>query len=53
MSTSSNTNKVNDIIDNELRFDSINSLLHNPLHDPLTMVTIILRGSKNSRKNLN
>ena len=41
------TNNVNDIINNELKFYSSNSLTSNHLHDPLPIVTIILRGSKN------
>ena len=53
MSTNINTNKVNEIVDNELIFDISNSLSHNPVQDPLPMVTIILRFSKNSRQTLN
>ena len=51
--TNINTNKVNEIVDNELIFDSSNSLSHNPVQDPLPIVTIILRFSKNSRQTLN
>ena len=47
MITNINTNKVNEIVDNELIFDSSNSPSHNPVQDPLPMVTIILIFSKN------
>ena len=53
MSTNIKSNQVNDIIKNELKFDSINSLATNPVKGPLLIVTISLRDGKYSRKNLN
>ena len=47
MSTNVNNNdQVNDIIDNKLKFGSINSLANNPANDPLTIFNISLRGGK-------
>ena len=43
-----NNNKVNEIIHNELKFDSRNSLANNTLQDDLQIVTIIIRGGKKS-----
>ena len=50
MSTNIKSNQVNDIIKNELEFDSINSLATNPVKGPLLIVTISLRDGKYSRK---
>ena len=47
MSTNIKTNKVNYAMDNALEFDSSNSLDNDTVKDPLPIVTIILRGSKN------
>ena len=46
-------NQVNDTIDNELKFDRINSLANYTVKDELHTVNIILRGGKNSRQTLN
>ena len=46
MSTTIKYNKVNDVIDNELKFDSINSLANNPVKDALPITNISHRGSK-------
>ena len=48
-----NTNKVNDIFYNELKFDSSNSLANNHVQYPLPMVTKRLRGVKISRQTSN
>ena len=45
--------QVNDVIYNELKFDSSNSLSNNPVKDTLPIVTIILIGGKHYRNNLN
>ena len=45
-------NPVNDVIDNELKFDRSNSLANNPVKDTLHIVTIMLRGRKKSRQTL-
>ena len=41
------TKKVNDVVDKKLKFDSRNSIANNRVQDPLTIVTIRLRGGKN------
>ena len=48
MSTNVNTNtdKVNDAVDNELKFDSSNSLANNNMQSPLPTVNIRFRGGK-------
>ena len=48
MSTNVNTNtdKVNDAVDNELKFDSSNSLANNNMQYPLPTVNIRFRGGK-------
>ena len=48
--TNTNYNKLNDVIENELKFDSSNSLANNPIKYPLPIVTIRLRGGKKSRQ---
>ena len=53
MSTNIKTNKVNYAMDNALEFDSSNSLDNDTVKDPLPIVTIILRGSKNYIQTLN
>ena len=53
VSTNIKTNQVDDAVDNELKFDGINSLSNNYVQDPLPMVTISLRVSKKSRQTLN
>ena len=50
--TNINNNQVNDGIDDELKFDSSNNLVNNPVQDPLPILTISLRGNKNSRQTL-
>ena len=40
------TDQVNDVVGNELKFDSIPSLAKNPLNDILPIVNIIIRGNK-------
>ena len=52
MSTNIKTNQVNDVIENELKFYSSNSLSNNPSQDPLSIVNISLRGSKKFRQTL-
>ena len=44
LSTNINHNEVNDSIDNELKFDSDNSLVNNPVNYLLPIVTISLGG---------
>ena len=46
MSTNIKSNQVNGGIDNELKFDSINSLSNDSINDTLPIVTISLRGRK-------
>ena len=46
------TNQVNDVVDNGLKFDSINSLANNPIKYTLLIVTIRLRGDKKYRQNI-
>ena len=46
-------NQVNDIVDNELKFDSSSSLGTSPVKDYLYVATKILREGKNSRQDLN
>ena len=48
MSTNVNTNtdKVNDAVDNELKFDCSNSLANNNMQSPLPTVNIRFRGGK-------
>ena len=53
VSTNINTNLVDDVNDNELKFDSSNSLENNHVEDPLPVVIIGLRASKNYRQTLN
>ena len=53
VSTNINYNHVNYIIDNELKFDSSNSLANNPVKDPPHIVTLSLIGGKKSRQALN
>ena len=53
VSTNIKTNQVNYAIENELKFDIINSLANNPVNDTLKMVAIILRVGKQSRQTLN
>ena len=52
MSTNINYNQVNGVIENELKFDSSNSLANNPVKYPLPIVNLILRDGKKSRQNL-
>ena len=52
MITIINTNKLNEEIDNKLKFDGSNSLANNPLKYQLQLVTIRLRGIKKSRQTL-
>ena len=52
-STNINDNKLNDVIENELKFDSSNSLTNDTVEDPRPMVTLSLIGGKNFRHNLN
>ena len=40
-------NQLNDVIENELKFDSSNSLSNNPVNDTLSIVTLSLIFSKN------
>ena len=47
------TNKINYIIENELKFYSSNSLANDHVKYKLAIVTIRLRGGKNDRQNLN
>ena len=47
------THKLNDIINNKLKYDISNSIFNNPLEDPLPIVTIRTRGEKKSRHTLN
>ena len=53
VSTNTNSNQVNEIIKNELKFDSIDTLAINPVNNTPHIVTIILRCGKKSRKTLN
>ena len=53
VSTNINTNKVNDIIENELEFDSSNSLANNNVKYPLPIASKMLKGGKKSRQTLN
>ena len=46
MSTNKKFNLVNDVIENELKFDGRNSLANNIVKDPLHIVTISFRVSK-------
>ena len=52
MITIINTNKLNEEIDNKLKFDGSNILANNTVKDQLQVVTIRLRGSKKSRHTL-
>ena len=52
MSNNINYNKVNDAMDNELKFDSIKFLANNPANDTLTIVTVRIRGGKHFRRTL-
>ena len=51
--TDISSNQLNDVIENELKFDSRNSLAKNTVKYPLPKVSVILRGGKDSRQNLN
>ena len=53
VSTNIKNNQVNDIVKNELKFDSINSPANNTVNYPLPIVTIRLRGGKKYTQNLN
>ena len=46
VSTNTKNNQVNDVIHNELKIDSINSLENSTVHDPLPIVTISLISGK-------
>ena len=53
MSTNKKSNKVNEVIGNEMKFDGINSLANNPVKYPLPIATIRLRNGKKYRNTLN
>ena len=53
MITNVNTNEVKDVIDNELKFDSKNSLANDNVQDNPPIVNISLRSGKKSRKTFN
>ena len=53
MSNNIKNNQVNSVIDNEMNFDSSNSIDNNPIKDTLTIVNIGLRGGKNYIQTLN
>ena len=46
VSTNMNYNHVNDVVCNELNFDSSNSLANNPVNRPQSIVTLSLREGK-------
>ena len=52
VSTIINDHKVNDAINNELKFDISNSIDNTPINYTLPIVTVSLRGGKNSRQTL-
>ena len=41
--TNIKSNKVKDVVDNELKFDSRNSLFNNPVKEPLPIMNVSLR----------
>ena len=46
MSANVNTNQLNDVVENELKFYSSNSIANIPVKDSLPMETTIFRGGK-------
>ena len=52
VSTIINYHKVNDAINNELTFDISNSIDNNPINYNLPIMTVSLRGGKNSGQTL-
>ena len=52
MSNYIKNNKVNEIINNGLKFYSANNSVNNTVEHPFTIVTIRLRGSKKSKQTL-
>ena len=53
MITNVKMNKVNDVIDNKLKFDGRNIIANYPARDPLPIVNISLGDSKKSKQTLN
>ena len=53
VSTNTKNNQVNDVIDNELKFDVIKILANNHVKYPLPILNISLRGGKKYRQTLN
>ena len=47
VSTNIKSNQINDVINNELKFNSNNTLANNPVNDSSPIVTVILRGDEN------